>query len=560
MSPNSLQDVSTQRPNYYDSKCLLDNDFYLQHHYIIDRQRYQTANLQVSGIVQGLTVTKKGDNTVTISKGSAIDSSGRLIVLPQNEVYTVNKSGSLYIKYQETTEGKQQQKNIDNSYTRWEDTYTFEIFSSSPALEEGWLKLAELTFNRRVVSTEPTVLEYSGICLPTPQPQEPITLSYQSYQDTQLPTLEGSLTVGDLTVDKKLKLEQPIDSNDVEIVHYSQVTGLANYITSKQAKWQTDIDKTYIYYTNNVSIGIRENADRQLKIAGDLLVGGDAPEIAFSSSRSSIVHQDNNKIIWHPDKLKFQDQNSIILASGSSNQLVIDQNQVNIGQDASSLQVTGELTLPEGVSINQFYDGKVNDSMDLEKMALTENAVTLLVQQQIRVKEFDLGGNVTLAMVYIPAGEFDMGDLHGIDGGHVITFTESFWIGQYPVTQEQYQQIVGDNPSGVRDDLTKPVESVTWEDAKDFCTALNENSELNEQWGTYQFRLPSESEWEYACRAGTTTLFYFGDEEAQLGDYAWFKENSGGGTHSIVEEVKQPNEWNVYDTLGNVWEWCEDTY
>ncbi len=96
------------------------------------------------------------------------------------------------------------------------------------------------------------------------------------------------------------------------------------------------------------------------------------------------------------------------------------------------------------------------------------------------------------------------------------------------------------------------MEQVSWDDAQEFLGKLN----LMEKTNTY--RLPTEAEWEYACRAGSTTRFCFGDEEAELEDYAWYEENSEGKTHPVGQ--KQPNAWGLYDMHGNVWEWCQDWY
>jgi formylglycine-generating enzyme required for sulfatase activity len=127
----------------------------------------------------------------------------------------------------------------------------------------------------------------------------------------------------------------------------------------------------------------------------------------------------------------------------------------------------------------------------------------------------------------------------------------AFYMGKYEVTQAQWQAIMGNNPANFKDNLQNPVETVSWDDAQEFCKKLSQKTGK-------EFRLPSEAEWEYACRAGTTTAYSFGDNASLLGEYAWYSDNSGSKTHPVGQ--KKPNPWGVYDMHGNVWEWCQDSY
>ena len=152
----------------------------------------------------------------------------------------------------------------------------------------------------------------------------------------------------------------------------------------------------------------------------------------------------------------------------------------------------------------------------------------------------------------IPAGTFTMGD--GSDA-HQVTLTKPFMLGVYEVTQEQYERVVGSNPSEFKDP-SNPVEQVSWDDAVEFCRKLSASPEEKSAGRVY--RLPTEAEWEYCCRAGTFTEYSFGYEVADLDEYAWYVKNSLYRTHPVGQ--KRPNAWGLHDMHGNVSEWCSDWY
>ncbi|NJD54015.1 MAG: formylglycine-generating enzyme family protein [Candidatus Methanoperedens sp.] len=213
--------------------------------------------------------------------------------------------------------------------------------------------------------------------------------------------------------------------------------------------------------------------------------------------------------------------------------------------------------------------------------------------------------SIGMEFVLIPAGEFDMGspsdewDRHGRESPiHKVNISYGFYLGKYEVTQKQWHEVMGDDPSLFKSD-DRPVESVSWNQVQEFINKLNAKE------GTDRYRLPSEAEWEYAARAGTTTSYSFGEwkltvevqglvlsciscspqsssergliaeegefvniettlekirraNELMLDGYAWHKGNSGGETQPVGQ--KKPNPWGLYDIHGNVWEWVQDSY
>jgi formylglycine-generating enzyme required for sulfatase activity len=175
-------------------------------------------------------------------------------------------------------------------------------------------------------------------------------------------------------------------------------------------------------------------------------------------------------------------------------------------------------------------------------------------------------GDVVVQLVAVPSGDFLMGSENHLFSEAPVhpVGVRSFLLGKYPVTQEQWQAVMGVNPSAFRDSLDRPVDSVSWDQAAEFCRRLSAQS-------GHPVRLPSEAEWECACRAGTAGEFFFGPwgpfwDDSQvprvvrqaLLDYAWFDLNSGDQTHPVG--LKRPNPWGLHDMIGNVWEWCADVW
>ena len=225
----------------------------------------------------------------------------------------------------------------------------------------------------------------------------------------------------------------------------------------------------------------------------------------------------------------------------------------------ADLKAGASLTVPKPSSTDLISANKnlLLSPFNEAKAKEAQKEVAKSLQKEVEEKA-DLGKEIKLELVLIPAGKFIMGsppsektenlNLYDDEQQHKVTLTKPYYMGKYEVTQEQWESVMGNNPSETKG-AKLPVTNVSWEDCQDFIKELNAKTN-----GGY--RLPSESEWEYGCRAGTTTAYSFGDEITPL--------NANYSASKIGKPVSvgsyKPNAFGLYDMHGNVWEWCEDYY
>ena len=208
-------------------------------------------------------------------------------------------------------------------------------------------------------------------------------------------------------------------------------------------------------------------------------------------------------------------------------------------------------------------------------LALCALAVTgVVANPEITV---DLPGGATMAFVRIEPGTFVMGTteereealrvsrlwrphLSIAQPAHEVTITQGFYLGKYEITQGQWEAVMGTTPwsnqGQVLEDPDCPASYLSWEDVHQFVQRMNTTAEDS------LYRMPTEAEWEFACRAATTTIWSFGDDAAQLGEYAWFRANTSDGGEGYAHQAgtRQPNPWGLYDMHGNMAEWVQDWY
>jgi len=222
----------------------------------------------------------------------------------------------------------------------------------------------------------------------------------------------------------------------------------------------------------------------------------------------------------------------------------MSESEIKIGRDANdNTIVAGKGNKVENHRHYHYYQ---NTSVEVPKKIIDSLGID------------SLGMEIEMEFVYIISGTFIMGspkdepDHCDDETMHEVTLSKGFYMQTTQVTQKQWQAIMGNSRSQTRHNGNCPAEYVSWDDAQEFIRKLNEKE------GTAKYRLPTEAEWEYAARAGSTTAYCFGNEEGRLKDHAWYDKNSDRKTHPVGQ--LKSNAYGLYDMHGNVWEWCQDLY
>ncbi len=282
--------------------------------------------------------------------------------------------------------------------------------------------------------------------------------------------------------------------------------------------------------------------------------GGNPIPLLYGNER-----QDTQSVCGHTGTGFIAIYNWARLGDGEHTIVVYDA-ETEFARSTFTVGTTGE-EFVRGVSVPPVTVGGIpfaGQTMDFRWVQNSQHLEMVGIDLSVEAPQ-TLTNSIGMELVLIPAGMFQMGSPASEPGRrdhegpvHQVTIGRPFYLGKYEVTQAQWRAVMGTSPSFFPSCDTCPVERVSWNDVQGFI------EELNEREGVASYRLPSEAEWEYAARAGTTTAYSFGDAENRLGLYAWFRGNSSGYTRPVGG--KRPNDFGLYDVHGNVREWVQDCW
>ncbi|MDP5016799.1 MAG: SUMF1/EgtB/PvdO family nonheme iron enzyme [Dolichospermum sp.] len=340
------------------------------------------------------------------------------------------------------------------------------------------------------------------------------------------------------------KMLVPEDSNFVQSFNaYLQVLGVTNYLNIAKSCFKRGMEHLQVQRHDLAKIDF----DRTISLNPQASVYYQRAMACYGLKEYNSAISDLDKAIsLQPQRAEFYDLRGDTYLKLNNDEIAL----ANYNQS---------VTLGHSTDKRDALQKEWNDTRRQEEEARKRReaeAVRKRAEEEERRRALilPLPNNQTLQLVWIDAGVLKM------KGGHTVNLSE-FRIGKYPVTQAQYQAVMGTNPShflGIGKE-NHPVERVNWHQATEFCQKLTEH--LNKQGINVKITLPSETQWEYACRAGTTTKFWFGENDSQLKNHAWYTDNSNSQTHSVIKkEDTHTNPWGLVDMHGNVWEWCADSW